>query len=200
MKNGTHTYVFNSTAIAGIPFYFVNISNPTESLSHFLSTATSLCILFVEQIDLLCEADADVLVHHLDFSGHGSIVVGITDRYDSVNSCLKRSGRFGEHFRIPPADDQTRLEIIKEMIMPMKHTNCTLLPKIVANSKGFFPCDLKKMLILSLSRCPDASGNSLLLEIEKVSRELQPSALLSYRTEVNSHLNQLRQDDRPYFF
>jgi ATP-dependent metalloprotease FtsH len=123
------------------------------------------CVIFIDEIDSIGAARSDdqslqtgssdglnQLLHEMDgFNKHNNIiVVGATNRFDSLDPALLRPGRFDSLIEIPNLNEQGRMKVFDHYL---KKVNMDLLAvnkdKFIGKTQGFTGADIKNALNLA---------------------------------------------------
>lgn len=118
---------------------------------HFLKlqkmSTERICILFIDECDALMSspAVASVLAHQLDLIAwrfKQIIVVGATNRIDSVPQSLRRAGRFEHELIVQPPSSTQRTMILNSLV----GEDSIRTEKIAEMTIGFVPADLHALV------------------------------------------------------
>ncbi|MHC3438916.1 CDC48 family AAA ATPase [Natrialbaceae archaeon A-gly3] len=115
-------------------------------------------ILFFDEIDSIAsarddEADAEsrvvgqllTLMDGLDARGE-VIVIGATNRVDSLDPALRRGGRFDREIQIGVPDEKGRTEILEVHTRGMPLSEEVSIPKLASRTHGFVGADLDSVV------------------------------------------------------
>lgn len=126
-------------------------------------------IIFVDELDIIAprrgesgtQADTRMVAQLLSLmdglkKSAGVIVIGTTNRLDSVDPAMRRPGRFDKEIFISPPDHAGRLEIlhIHTRGMPISTEGEEFLPELAKRTHGFVGADLMEL-------CREAGLNAL---------------------------------------
>nr|XP_018903234.1 PREDICTED: nuclear valosin-containing protein-like [Bemisia tabaci] len=155
-----------------------------ERIRDLFEQAVSLapCILFIDEVDvissrresahrnmeqrivaqLLCSLD------NLDNAEKGNqvLVIGATNRHDSMDPALRRAGRFDREICLGIPDKKSRLQILQILVTNMKLSKNVSLEQLAALTPGYVGADLKSLTreaaIAAVSRiCEDVKNKRL---------------------------------------
>lgn len=117
-------------------------------------------IIFVDELDIIAprrgesgtQADTRMVAQLLSLmdglkKSSGVIVIGTTNRLDSVDPAMRRPGRFDKEIFIGPPDASGRLEILQihTRAMPISKEAEDFLPEVGRRSHGFVGADLMEV-------------------------------------------------------
>lgn len=141
-----------------------NLRKTFEQASHHLPS-----IILVDEIDVLIPkrgasgtfTDTRMSTQFLELMDglkrvEGVMVIGTTNRVDSVDHAARRPGRFDREIFIGPPNSEGRLEVLKIHTrgMPLSKEAADYLPAIAKSTHGFVGADLMEL-------CREAGLNSL---------------------------------------
>lgn len=151
-------------------FYYINgpdvigsYTGETEAnLRRMFSEAShhAPSIIFIDELDAIApkrgetgaHADTRIVTQLLSLMDgltrvDSVIVIGTTNRIDTVDGALRRPGRFDREIFIGPPDAEGRLEIlhIQTREMPLSDQCLQFLPQIAKRSHGFLGADLMEL-------------------------------------------------------
>ena len=126
---------------------------------------SSPCIVFIDEIDSIgAKRDQEhsnyfgggneglnQLLHEMDgfHKSKDIIVIGATNRKDSLDAALLRAGRFDSHLRIPNLNKNGRIELIKKIATRVKLDNSIEFNKLDNLLGGFSGADLDNIFNLA---------------------------------------------------
>ncbi|PHJ25003.1 cell division protein cdc48cy [Cystoisospora suis] len=123
-------------------------------------------IIFIDEIDSIApkrektngEVERRVVSQLLTLmdglKGRGQVVViGATNRQNSIDPALRRFGRFDREIDIGVPDDNGRLEILRIHTRNMKLSNDVKLEELAANTHGFVGADLAQLCTEAALSC-----------------------------------------------
>ncbi|KEP66998.1 UNVERIFIED_CONTAM: cell division protein CDC48CY [Hammondia hammondi] len=123
-------------------------------------------IIFIDEIDSIApkrektngEVERRVVSQLLTLmdglKGRGQVVViGATNRQNSIDPALRRFGRFDREIDIGVPDDNGRLEILRIHTRNMKLANDVKLEELAANTHGFVGADLAQLCTEAALSC-----------------------------------------------
>ncbi len=126
-------------------------------------------IVFIDELDIIAprrgesgtQADTRMVAQLLSLldglkKTSGVMIIGTTNRLDSVDPALRRPGRFDKEMFIGPPDATGRLEILQihTRAMPISGEAQDFLPEVARKSHGFVGADLTEV-------CREAGLNAL---------------------------------------
>ena len=126
-------------------------------------------IVFIDELDIIAprrgesgtQADTRMVAQLLSLldglkKTSGVMIIGTTNRLDSVDPALRRPGRFDKEMFIGPPDAAGRLEILQihTRAMPLSGEAQDFLPEVARKSHGFVGADLTEV-------CREAGLNAL---------------------------------------
>ncbi|SFS99663.1 CDC48 family AAA ATPase [Halostagnicola kamekurae] len=165
-------------------------------------------IIFFDEIDSIAgtrddDGDAEnrivgqllTLMDGLDARGE-VIVIGATNRVDSIDPALRRGGRFDREIQIGVPDEEGRKEILQVHTRGMPLADDVRIDKIAARTHGFVGADLDAVaseaaMAAIRGRPTDADGRTAWNQDPKVTRShfdaalasVEPSAMREYVAE-----------------
>jgi transitional endoplasmic reticulum ATPase len=110
-----------------------------------------------------------VLLDGLDKSKqHLVYIIAATNRLESIDSAVKRTGRFDLYLEVPKPNDHARREIIESITSrfspPIDPNDPTLLDFLHSSTSGFSPSDVETLFknasLICLARCVALVDNS----------------------------------------
>ena len=157
---------------AGVPFFslsgsdfvemFVGVGAARVRDMFQQAVAKAPCIIFIDELDALGktrsgsavgghderEQTLNALLVEMDGfeSNSGVIVVGATNRPETLDQALMRPGRFDRHVLVDRPDIQGREDILKVHVKNVKLDPTVELKKIAAISPGFAGADLANLV------------------------------------------------------
>ncbi|KAJ3373257.1 hypothetical protein HDU91_000654 [Kappamyces sp. JEL0680] len=158
---------------AGVPF--ISIAAPTlvsgmsgeseKKIREIFDEARELapCILFIDEIDAITPKRetaqremerrivAQLLTSMDDVSfekteGKAVIVIGATNRPDSLDPALRRAGRFDREITLPVPDEQARAMILEKMCSKLSVHGSISFQALAKLTPGFVGADLKGLM------------------------------------------------------
>eukprot|EP00795_Rhopilema_esculentum_P000633 gene633-10336_t len=174
-------------------------------------------IVFIDEMDALCPKRDDVinetekrvvatLLTLMDgMSSTSSVgrvmVIGATNRRDSIDPALRRPGRFDREIEIGVPNSLDRMEILKKLLSKTKHQlTPESIQKVAQNAHGYVGADLsavcKEAGLAALKRLVrderDARDFSITLtDMDEAMLKVSPSAMRS----INVDVPRVRWDD-----
>lgn len=210
---GTGKTLF-ARAIAGeakVPFYSVSGSDFIEKfvgvgakrVRNLFETArkNTPCIIFIDELDAIGAARGsddnsekiqtiNALLSEMDGfeKDSGVLVLATTNRIESLDPALIRSGRFDSHIAIPlPQTKEERLEIIKLHIKKRKLAENIHLEDLAAQWVGFSGADIESVL-------NEASIIAVQRELPAITKECLDEAF--YKKILKGHIRKSSQAHR----
>ena len=146
------------------------------------------CLLFIDEIDAITpkrenaarEMERRIVTQMItcmdelsasDGSGHGVMVIGATNRPDSLDPALRRAGRFDREIALGIPDEKSRLEIIRVLFRNIKVDSNFDFESLAHRTPGYVGADLKSLIreaaILALERFmnnPSTSSSEVKIE------------------------------------
>jgi len=108
--------------------------------------------------------------------GRGQVVIiGATNRPNSIDAALRRFGRFDRELDIGVPDDNGRLEILRIHTKNMKLTQNVRLEEISSNTHGFVGADLAQLCTEAALQCIREKMDVIDLEEETIDAEILDS-------------------------
>merc|ERR1711959_858769 len=108
--------------------------------------------------------------------GRGQVVViGATNRPNTIEPALRRFGRFDRELDIGVPDDNGRLEILRIHTKNMKLSNDVKLEEIAANTHGFVGADLAQLCTEAALTCIREKMDLIDLDEETIDAEILDS-------------------------
>lgn len=108
--------------------------------------------------------------------GRGQVVIiGATNRPNSIDPALRRFGRFDRELDIGVPDDNGRLEILRIHTKNMKLSQNVKLEEIASNTHGFVGADLAQLCTESALTCIREKMDLIDLEEETIDAEILDS-------------------------
>nr|AHL28478.1 cell division cycle 48 protein [Chromera velia] len=148
----------------------------------------SPAIIFIDEIDSIApkrektngEVERRVVSQLLTLmdglKGRGQvIVIGATNRPNSIDAALRRFGRFDREIDIGVPDDNGRLEILRIHTRNMKLAPNVKLEEIAANTHGFVGADLAQLCTEAALNCIREKMDLIDLEDETIDAEVLDS-------------------------
>lgn len=157
--------------------YFISINAP-EMMSKFLGESeenlrkvfllakeNSPSIIFIDEIDAIApkrddgsEAERRVVAQLLTLmdgleENIGIVVVGATNRRESIDEALRRPGRFDKEIEVSVPDELARLEILEIHTRKMPLSENVSLEKLAKLTYGFTGADIEALCKESAMRC-----------------------------------------------
>merc|ERR1711865_729973 len=103
------------------------------------------------------------------------VVIGATNRPNSIDGALRRFGRFDRELDIGVPDDNGRLEIMRIHTKNMKLTDDVKLEEIAANTHGFVGADLAQLCTEAALTCIREKMDLIDLDEETIDAEVLDS-------------------------
>merc|ERR1719450_1133638 len=142
-------------------------------------------IIFIDEIDSIApkrdktngEVEKRIVSQMLTLmdgmKGRGQVVViGATNRPNSIEGALRRFGRFDRELDIGVPDDNGRLEILRIHTKNMKLAGDVKLEDIAANTHGFVGADLAQLCTEAALQCIREKMDLIDLEEETIDAEI----------------------------
>merc|ERR1712176_1064866 len=104
-----------------------------------------------------------------------TVVIGATNRPNSIDAALRRFGRFDRELDIGVPDDNGRLEILRIHTKNMKLGTDVKLEEIAANTHGFVGADLAQLCTEAALTCIREKMDLIDLEEETIDAEILDS-------------------------
>mmetsp|Transcript_39864 Transcript_39864/g.95354 ORF Transcript_39864/g.95354 Transcript_39864/m.95354 type:complete len:942 (-) Transcript_39864:246-3071(-) len=187
---------------AGVPFFSVSASEFVEVFAGigaarvrdlFADAKKSApCIIFIDEIDSIApkrdktsgEVERRVVSQMLTLmdgmKGRGqTVVIGATNRPNSIDQALRRFGRFDRELDIGVPDDNGRLEIMRIHTKNMKLGPDVKLEDIAANTHGFVGADLAQLCTEAALTCIREKMDLIDLEEETIDAEILDSMFVT---------------------
>merc|ERR1711998_41603 len=101
-----------------------------------------------------------------------TVVIGATNRPNSIDAALRRFGRFDRELDIGVPDDNGRLEIMRIHTKNMKLSNDVKLEEIAANTHGFVGADLAQLCTEAALTCIREKMDLIDIEEETIDAEI----------------------------
>merc|ERR1711976_136416 len=112
--------------------------------------------------------------------GRGQVVViGATNRPNTIEAALRRFGRFDRELDIGVPDDNGRLEILRIHTKNMKLSADVKLEDIAANTHGFVGADLAQLCTEAALQCIREKMDLIDLEEETIDAEILDAMAVS---------------------
>merc|ERR1712216_40006 len=108
-----------------------------------------------------------------------TVVIGATNRPNSIEAALRRFGRFDRELDIGVPDDNGRLEILRIHTKNMKLSADVKLEDIAANTHGFVGADLAQLCTEAALTCIREKMDLIDLEEETIDAEILDSMAVS---------------------
>merc|ERR1712217_511044 len=108
-----------------------------------------------------------------------TVVIGATNRPNSIDAALRRFGRFDRELDIGVPDDNGRLEILRIHTKNMKLGTDVKLEEIAANTHGFVGADLAQLCTEAALTCIREKMDLIDLEEETIDAEILDSMAVS---------------------
>lgn len=154
-------------------------------------------IIFIDEIDSIApkrektngEVERRVVSQLLTLmdglKGRGQVVViGATNRQNSIDQALRRFGRFDREIDIGVPDDNGRLEILRIHTRNMKLSQDVKLEEIAANTHGFVGADLAQLCTEAALSCIREKTDVIDFE-----EETMDAAVLDSMAVTQDHFN-----------
>merc|ERR1719158_1201766 len=148
----------------------------------------SPAIIFIDEIDSIApkrdktngEVEKRIVSQLLTLmdgmKGRGQVVViGATNRPNTIDAALRRFGRFDRELDIGVPDDNGRLEILRIHTKNMKLSADVKLEDITANTHGFVGADLAQLCTEAALQCIREKMDLIDLEEETIDAEILDS-------------------------
>merc|ERR1711939_840316 len=145
-------------------------------------------IIFIDEIDSIApkrektngeveKRIVSMLLTLMDgMKGRGqTIVIGATNRPNSIEGALRRFGRFDRELDIGVPDDNGRLEILRIHTKNMKLSTDVKLEEVAANTHGFVGADLAQLCTEAALTCIREKMDLIDLEEETIDAEILDS-------------------------
>lgn len=198
-----HFYYINGPEIVG------SYSGETEDNLRKVfreASATPPSIIFVDELDAIAprrnktsaSSDARAVAQLLSLMdglqrGESVIVIGTTNRLESIDPALRRAGRFDREVHFPPPSAQSREQILRVHTreMPLADDAVKALPEIAQQAYGYVGAD-----VMELTR--EAGLNALrrasrrFIESPSLATYPAPDDLIITRADFESALATLR--------
>merc|ERR1712125_304450 len=142
-------------------------------------------IIFIDEIDSIApkrdktngEVEKRIVSQLLTLmdgmKGRGqTVVIGATNRPNSIEGALRRFGRFDRELDIGVPDDNGRLEILRIHTKNMKLHSDVKLEDIAANTHGFVGADLAQLCTEAALQCIREKMDLIDLEEESIAAEI----------------------------
>jgi transitional endoplasmic reticulum ATPase len=149
-------------------------------------------IIFIDEIDSIApkrdksngEVEKRIVSQLLTLmdgmKGRGQVVViGATNRPNSIEGALRRFGRFDRELDIGVPDDNGRLEILRIHTKNMKLAGDVKLEDLAANTHGFVGADLAQLCTEAALTCIREKMDLIDLEEETIDAEILESMAVS---------------------
>merc|ERR1719264_2307625 len=149
-------------------------------------------IIFIDEIDSIApkrdktsgEVERRVVSQMLTLmdgmKGRGqTVVIGATNRPNSIDQALRRFGRFDRELDIGVPDDNGRLEIMRIHTKNMKLGPDVKLEEVAANTHGFVGADLAQLCTEAALTCIREKMDLIDLEEETIDAEVLDSMAVS---------------------
>jgi transitional endoplasmic reticulum ATPase len=149
-------------------------------------------IIFIDEIDSIApkrdksngEVEKRIVSQMLTLmdgmKGRGQVVViGATNRPNSIEGALRRFGRFDRELDIGVPDDNGRLEILRIHTKNMKLAGDVKLEDLAANTHGFVGADLAQLCTEAALQCIREKMDLIDLEEETIDAEILDSMAVS---------------------
>merc|ERR1712078_486039 len=149
-------------------------------------------IIFIDEIDSIApkrdktngEVEKRIVSQMLTLmdgmKGRGQVVViGATNRPNTIEPALRRFGRFDRELDIGVPDDNGRLEILRIHTKNMKLATDVKLEEIAANTHGFVGADLAQLCTEAALTCIREKMDLIDLEEETIDAEILDSMAVS---------------------
>merc|ERR1719503_226553 len=104
-----------------------------------------------------------------------TVVIGATNRPNTIDAALRRFGRFDRELDIGVPDDNGRLEILRIHTKNMKLSNDVKLEEIAANTHGFVGADLAQLCTEAALTCIREKMDLIDLDEETIDAEILDS-------------------------
>merc|ERR1719503_173351 len=104
-----------------------------------------------------------------------TVVIGATNRPNTIDAALRRFGRFDRELDIGVPDDNGRLEILRIHTKNMKISNDVKLEEIAANTHGFVGADLAQLCTEAALTCIREKMDLIDLDEETIDAEILDS-------------------------
>jgi len=104
-----------------------------------------------------------------------TVVIGATNRPNTIDAALRRFGRFDRELDIGVPDDNGRLEILRIHTKNMKLYNDVKLEEIAANTHGFVGADLAQLCTEAALTCIREKMDLIDLDEETIDAEILDS-------------------------
>ena len=166
-----------------------NAAQVLERKFHMAQTATEsdehdVALIFLDECDALVSVDsvAAMLAFMLDTLGKNVVVVGATNRVDSIPQVLRRAGRFDREIPIAPPNASERAKILQSLLPPEanKHTSEEIM-KLAELCVGYVPADLtalvRRAALLAAQQGEGKGANNMLGYLKLAMNEVGASAL-----------------------
>ncbi|KAG1682390.1 Spermatogenesis-associated protein 5 [Nymphon striatum] len=178
---------FHFITVNGPGIYSKNFGESEENLRNIFREAVSQApsVIFLDEIDALCpkysETDLEkrvistltTLIDEVGNSGDSIIVIAATNRPDSLDSSLRRSGRLDKEIEIGVPDAPGRHEILTKILNKVQHNLSDNEIKTVAEKcHGYTGADLNAV-------CSEARRHTLELTIKNSKRLVSDNELSS---------------------
>lgn len=158
-------------------------------------------IIFIDEIDALVpkrdsdesgEAESRVvstLLTLMDGMGIGGkvVVIGATNRPNSIDTALRRPGRFGQELEIGIPDVEGRLDILKLQLSNMPHSlSDEVIQELAAKTHGYVGADITALcrdsVMSAIQRglaenTPESEMEVSALDMERALLDIRPSAM-----------------------
>ena len=165
------------------------------------AAANQPAIVFIDELDAIAgerdeEADMEnrlvaqllTLLDGLEERGQ-VIVIGATNRVDSIDPALRRGGRFDREIEIGAPDERGRLEILEVLTRGMPLADDVDLERLAARTHGFVGADVKTLTQeAAMATLRDRANREQLrvtrADFEVALASVDPSAMREYVAEA----------------
>lgn len=135
-----------------------------ERIRHLFDQAVSIapCILFLDEVDAITprrdyaqrEMERRIVAQLLSsmdeltttHNGNKVLVIGATNRPDSIDPALRRAGRFDREICLGIPDRNARKEILSILTTKLRVSPSVCLDKIAASTPGYVGADLRALI------------------------------------------------------
>lgn len=202
-ETGAHSIIVNGPEVVS-KFYGETEQKLRDIFDQAVQNAPT--VIFIDEIDALCpkrdEAPSELekrvvttlltLMDGANTEHQRVVVIGATNRPNSLDEALRRPGRFDREVEIGIPTAEARLSIVQTLMKKIPHTlEPTQLETLASKSHGYVGADLAAVCreagLKCIKRCANAQNVDLRVNMQdmiEAMTEIRPSAMREILLEV----------------
>ncbi|WP_067521916.1 AAA family ATPase [Endozoicomonas ascidiicola] len=163
--------------------------------------ANAPSIVFIDELDAIVPKRDNDSVSHMNTSAvneflaqmnncgaDGVFIVGATNKPESIDPAVMRTGRIDKKIYIPPPDHESRMMLFEKLLSSRPMGKDVDLHILAAQTEDYMSSDIKficdEAARAALKKSQDISQNDLMTSIAKNPPSISPSELAGYSAEI----------------